>query len=65
MAPDDDLHAAYLDPILDRYGYAATNLLQILREVQECYGHIHPAAIDYLAAKLQIPRARIESVASG
>ncbi len=58
MASDVDLHAAYLDPILERYGYAATNLLQILREAQEHYGYIHPDAIDYLIAKLQIPRAK-------
>jgi [NiFe] hydrogenase diaphorase moiety large subunit len=64
MASDIDLHAAYLDPILDRYGYAATNLLQILREAQEHHSYIHPDAIDHLIAKLQIPRARIEGVAS-
>ena len=64
MASDVDLHAAYLDPILDRYGYAATNLLQILREAQEHYGYIHPDAIDYLIAKMQIPRVKIEGVAA-
>lgn len=64
MARDVDLHAAYLEPILDRHGYAATNLLQILREAQEHYGYIHPDAIDYLIAKLHVPRVSIESVAT-
>src|SRR5208337_2347862 len=64
MAPDIVLHAAYLNPILDRYGYAATNLLQILREAQEHHGYIHPYAIDYLIARLQVPRAKIEGVAT-
>ncbi|MDD5181156.1 MAG: NAD(P)H-dependent oxidoreductase subunit E, partial [Gallionellaceae bacterium] len=39
------------------------NLLQILREAQEHYGHIHPDAVDYLSVKLQVPRAKIEGVA--
>ncbi len=64
MISDVDFHAAYLDSILDRYGHAATNLLQILREAQEHHSYIHPDAIDYLIAKLQVPRAKIEGVAS-
>ena len=64
MASDVELHAAYLDPILARYGSAATNLLQILREAQEHYGYIHPDAIDHLIDKLQIPRTKIEGVAT-
>ncbi|MDD5391355.1 MAG: NAD(P)H-dependent oxidoreductase subunit E, partial [Gallionellaceae bacterium] len=63
MAIDAGLHAAYLDSILERHKYAATNLLQILREAQEHYGHIHPDAVDYLSVKLQVPRAKIEGVA--
>jgi [NiFe] hydrogenase diaphorase moiety large subunit len=57
-------HATYLDPILERHGHAAAQLLQILREAQEQYGYVHPDAIDYLGAQLRLPRARIEGVAS-
>jgi len=64
MPTDAGLSTAILDPILGRYRHDAANLLQILREVQEHYGHIPPATIGYLAAQLHIPRARIESVAS-
>ena len=64
MASDADLHAAYLKPILDRYGNDPANLLQILRETQEHYGYIHPDAIEYLIAKLQVPRVKIEGVAT-
>ena len=63
MAMDTGLHAAYLDSILERHGYAAVNLLQILREAQEHYGYIHPDAIDYLSIKLHLPRSKIEGVA--
>ena len=63
MAMDTGLHAAYLDSILERHGYAATSLLQILREAQEHYGYLHPDAIDYLGIKLHLPRAKIEGVA--
>lgn len=45
-------------------GRDSSRLLQILREVQERFGHIPRAAISRLAEKLAIPRARIESVAS-
>src|SRR5512135_695643 len=53
-----------IDPILQRHGHDAANLLQILREMQECYGHIPAETVSYLATQLKIPRARIESVAS-
>ncbi len=63
MVMDTGLHAAYLDSILEGCGYAAVNLLQILREAQEHYGYIHPDALDYLSTKLQVPRSKIEGVA--
>ncbi len=64
MVSDSGLHATYLGPILDRHGYAAANLLQILLDAQEHYGYIHPDAIDYLGAKLHLARAKIEGVAT-
>ena len=64
MVSDSGLHATYLGPILERHGHAAANLLQILREAQEHYGYIHPDVVDYLGAKLHIPRSRIEGVAT-
>jgi [NiFe] hydrogenase diaphorase moiety large subunit len=64
MPSDAGLSTACLTPILARYGNDATNLLQILREMQECYGYIPAETIGYLATQLNIPRARIESVAS-
>ncbi len=64
MPSDAGLSTACLTPILARYGNDASNLLQILREMQECYGYIPAETIGYLAAQLNIPRARIESVAS-
>jgi len=57
-------HAAYLDPILDRFDADPLNLLQILRQAQEHYGYIHPDAVDYLCARLRVPRTKIEGVAS-
>jgi [NiFe] hydrogenase diaphorase moiety large subunit len=38
--------------------------MQILRETQEHYGWLHPDAIDYLIEKLNVPRTKIEGVAS-
>ncbi len=54
----------WLDQLVQRHANDATRLLQILREVQEHFGHIPHQAISGLAAKLSIPRARIESTAS-
>jgi|GEM_PF-203365 NADH:ubiquinone oxidoreductase subunit E len=58
------LHAAYLDSILERHGYRQENLLQILRETQEHYGWLHPDAIDHLSRTLRLPLTKIEGVAS-
>ncbi|MDH2916475.1 MAG: NAD(P)H-dependent oxidoreductase subunit E, partial [Gallionella sp.] len=62
-SPTCDLPAC-LRRIIAKYGTDATQLLQILREVQECAGYISPDTAAYLAQKLDIPIARIESVAS-
>ncbi|MDO8311407.1 MAG: NAD(P)H-dependent oxidoreductase subunit E [Sideroxyarcus sp.] len=62
-SPKCDL-PSFLNQIIGGYGNDATNLLQILIEVQECTGYIPPSAVSFLATKLAIPRARIESVAS-
>jgi len=59
-----DAHDDCLDSILARYGYSPPNLLQILREVQECFGHVPAEAVNYLGIKLRIPRVMIEGVAT-
>ncbi|MBY0579996.1 MAG: NAD(P)H-dependent oxidoreductase subunit E [Burkholderiales bacterium] len=59
-----DHHSAYLSPILEKYGENASNLMQILREAQECHGYLHPDAIDFLCEKLGLPRTKIVGVAS-
>jgi [NiFe] hydrogenase diaphorase moiety large subunit len=53
-----------LAPILGSHGYDASKLLQILREMQECFGYIPAETVTYLAKQLNIPRVRIESVTS-
>ncbi len=63
MAADSEIHMADLDSILDRYARDPNALLQVLREVQELHGYIHPAAISHIGVKLGIPRARVEGVA--
>jgi len=56
-------HTSYLDPILERYQRQPTYVVQILREAQDHFGYIAPAAITYIAAALGLPRARVEGVA--
>ena len=69
MLPDNERRfdasgQLWLDQLVQRHASDATRLLQILREAQEHFGHIPHQAISRLAAKLSIPRARIESTAS-
>ncbi len=68
MPTDTGSSTAYaaqcLAPILARHGHDETRLLQILRDMQECFGCIPADTVGYLAETLKIPRARIESVAS-
>jgi [NiFe] hydrogenase diaphorase moiety large subunit len=69
MLPDNERRfdasgQLWLDQLVQRHASNATRLLQILREVQEHFGHIPHQAISVLASKLAIPRARIESTAS-
>jgi len=69
MLPDNDIRfdaseQTWLDHLILRHRSAAPQLLQLLREVQERFGHIPHQVISFLAEKLSLPRARIESVAS-
>jgi [NiFe] hydrogenase diaphorase moiety large subunit len=69
MLPDNEIRfndsaELWLDQTVTRYGNDASRLLQLLREVQERFGHIPPQAVTALAKRLSIPRARIESVSS-
>jgi [NiFe] hydrogenase diaphorase moiety large subunit len=54
----------FLDRILARYDAEPTALVQILRDAQEQDGYIAPAALSYLAARMGVPRAQVEGVAS-
>jgi [NiFe] hydrogenase diaphorase moiety large subunit len=69
MLPDNDIRfdasgKLWLDELVVKHKADASRLLQILREVQEYFGHIPQPVISRLAKKLSIPRVRIESVAS-
>lgn len=64
MVTNSNSLSACLDQIILNHGRDAYNLLQILIEIQECYGHIPRESVSHLATQLNIPRVRIESVAS-
>ncbi len=69
MLPDnensfDASGQVWLDQLVMLHENDASQLLQILIEVQERFGHIPHLAVTRLANKLSIPRARIESVSS-
>ena len=72
MVSDTGFRATYpgsslesiLDAILERHRFAATSLLQILRETQEHFSYLHADAITYLSEKLKLPRVKIEGVAT-
>jgi [NiFe] hydrogenase diaphorase moiety large subunit len=54
---------AVLEAVLSKRRRDPTQLLQILREVQEQVGYIPPPALTAIAAALKLPRARVEGVA--
>ena len=60
--PQSNLSPTELESVLERHAGNPTQLLQILREIQEIAGWIAPETIDLLADRLNLPRARIEGV---
>ena len=52
-----------LAPVFERQGCDASRLLQILREVQDACHFIPPEAMDCIASRLGLPRAKVEGVA--
>ena len=55
---------SFLQQVIGHHANDPTKLLQILREVQEHLGFIPNPAVSFIAEALNIPRNRIESVAS-
>jgi len=55
--------ADVLAPVLDRYRAEPGKLVQILREAQDAFGYLPPAALTHIASSLGLPRARVEGVA--
>jgi len=52
-----------VDEAVERWGSESTQLLQVLREVQERFNHVPPAAMDCIAARLHLPISRVRGVA--
>lgn len=63
MEPIANSLDAVLEAVLSNRRRDPTQLLQILREVQEQVGYIPPPALTAIAAALKLPRARVEGVA--
>lgn len=61
---DTALLADLLDPVLERYQFDPGKLLQILREAQDALSYLPPPTLTYIAAKVGLPRARVEGVAA-
>ena len=55
--------AGVVDRVVARYRRDPSNMVQILREIQESCDWISPEAIDRLQAVLGVPRTKIEGVA--
>ncbi len=63
MEPIANSLDAVLEAVLSKRRRDPTQLLQILREVQEQVGYIPPPALTAIAVALKLPRARVEGVA--
>ncbi|HEX9207204.1 MAG TPA: NAD(P)H-dependent oxidoreductase subunit E [Steroidobacteraceae bacterium] len=55
--------AACVDSAVARWGNGSTQLLQVLREVQERFNYVPPSAMERVAACLGLPIARVRGVA--
>ncbi|HWJ04613.1 MAG TPA: NADH-ubiquinone oxidoreductase-F iron-sulfur binding region domain-containing protein [Steroidobacteraceae bacterium] len=53
-----------VDAAVAYWGSDSTRLLQVLREVQERYNHVPPAALEHAARRLQLPISRVRGVAA-
>jgi len=53
-----------IDTVLDRHGGADHRLLQMLIDLQDLLDWLSPEAISHVAARLGLPRPRVEAVAS-
>ncbi len=53
---------ACVDAAIDEWGAEPTHLLQVLREIQERFNHVPPAAVERVASRLRISIARVRGV---
>jgi [NiFe] hydrogenase diaphorase moiety large subunit len=63
MLRDSTVGLEVIDAIVERHLCASAALVQILRDVQSAQSWLAPAAITHIAARLGVPRARVEGVA--
>ncbi len=64
MSTATGMQAARVNEIVARYQAKPASLLQILREVQECCDWISPESVGIVSRALQLPRLKIEAVAT-
>ncbi len=64
MTTEPALLADVLAPILVRYERDPTRLVQILLAAQDALGYLPPAALTHISRAVDLPRARVEGVAS-
>ena len=53
-----------LDPILQRHGYQAHALIEVLNQAQQHYGHLNKPLLRHIAQQLRLPLSRVQGTAS-
>jgi bidirectional [NiFe] hydrogenase diaphorase subunit len=55
---------AELQPVLQRHGYQAHGLIEVLNHAQQLYGHLSEPLLRHIARQLQLPFSRVQGTAS-
>ena len=53
-----------LEPVLQRHGHQAHNLIEVLHRAQQLYGHLSEPLLRHIARQLQLPFSRVQGTAS-
>lgn len=62
--PSDDKRWRIVQATMRRHGYARDALIETLHTVQESFGFLDEASLDYVAQSLRVPRSQVYGVST-
>jgi bidirectional [NiFe] hydrogenase diaphorase subunit len=62
--PSEDKRWKIISATMRRHGYKGSSLIEVLHSVQDCFGYLDNASLEFVAESLRLPLSRVLGVAT-